>query len=156
MRKGTSRCLGSALILLLPALLLAGCVDGNGPSSLGNPLPNPKLILYVKPDGGFEVYVHGAVRERAYDRIEIIVDNVTRRVDEYAYASVSALASDAKRLRVTVEDGTERYVFTADLTLNLSANTADLRDHRAADTDVFETVKLPWSKIIAREETASS
>ncbi len=153
MWRGSFRTACAMALLVVPALALAGCTGSDGTVGLANPLPNPKVLLYEKPGVGFEMYVHGAVRERSYDRITVLLNNETLADVADTYASIVPVSLASFRLGILVVDGTTTYAFEGDVLINATAGTALIAEMPAGSTEAPEPqeVKLPWSKIVDRE-----
>lgn len=137
------------------AVALAGCTTQG--SEVNPNLLAPKLIVDVDVDGTPLVYVHSAFGERAYDVIEVRVDNETRGAEHYAYSLEEKLDSHDFFLEVDVRAGESRFDFAGRVVL-------DLADERAFVTVLDEkgewgdprASNLPYEGILDRRGGDSS
>lgn len=138
---------GVLVALLVSAGALAGCS-----AATTNPhLLAPKLVVHAHDDGNVTLYVHGAFREVAYDRIALSVENVTVATRQDAFSLETKVASAGFFIDVTTTLDSETYHLRA----RLDVDTDDKRlrvvalDERQA-WSAADTFVLPYERIIER------
>lgn len=141
-----------------PGLLLALVLVGAGPlagcTRAENVNPNllaPKLVLDVTLHGDPLVYVHSAFTERAYDRIELSLDNASRRTAQYAYSLEERLNVTGAFLEVNVRSGESRFKFrgTFDIGPDSERVRVTVLDEKGEWADP-RTFHLPFERILER------
>jgi hypothetical protein len=95
------------LAALLVAVAWSGCAGGEP----ANPIvAAPKLVIAPRDDGNVTVYIHSAFGERAYEWIELRIDNVTR-VNRTGTFSLEEAVPNGFYLEAQAEFGDALYQF---------------------------------------------
>lgn len=151
------------LWLLLPSLLVAGCLQPGAPQTAPpvttNPLP-PSLLLDRTPNGTLQVYVHAKQGNVRYDFINLTERNdfqpnltwVSRTTPhEAAYAVDVDLGAARANLTVDVVQGDARMTWSARVALNETARPATLRVETLEEHGVYATPRefpLPFERLL--------
>ena len=137
------------LALVMVAALTAGCVKDQPQAPL---LGNPKILLDRTEDNFTRVYVHSAFGERAYDRIEVRIDNATVAEDNDTYALVHKTERTAFALDVEARSPLANYTTT--VLVRMVEDGARVAITEGDGFDAFREVDLPWQKVVEEEEPA--
>lgn len=144
--------------VLLPLVLLAGglsgCMGGDEPA---NPnLLAPKVVFDVASDGSYVVFVHSAIGERRYDRLELLVDNETVAEREDAFSLEHRIGDLPAYVEVRTLSGTTQFHFRAGLQADPDSEEALAVSLVDADGDWAEPRRfsLPFERFLERPPAA--
>jgi hypothetical protein len=144
---------GGAILIVLLASALAGCVGGGGG---GNPnLLAPKLVVAPRADGNVTLFLHGAFREQSYDWMSISVDNATIANRSRVFSSELDVARSGFFVDVQAQTGTLRYESRARIDVDLPeerVRVSFLQDDEWGDARVFG---LPYEHVLDRPKVVS-
>lgn len=133
---------------LLGAALLAGCASGN-PNTLA-----PKLVVDAREAGGLTVFVHSAFGERAYDRLQVRLDNATTlgRVDAFSLEEPLDRSGFYLEVEATLETETYEVRGRVDLLPDGESVSVAFVDGEGRWADARE-FSLPFERILERRAT---
>lgn len=141
---------GIALAAALLAVPLAGCA-GAGGGGVNPALLSPKVVLDVRLDGVPVVFVHSAFGERAYDRIEVALDNGTARESILAYSLETPLNRSSFFLEVRVRAGESRFAMRGTVALDAERDRAEVALlSESGEWSAPRTFGLPYERILDR------
>lgn len=141
--------MGVALVLLVSAATLPGCLAGE---EQGSPnLRTPRLVVDGTPDNLTVLYVHAAfTNEHLYDDMRLRLDNATATYANHTYALTHKTNRTAFFLDVDVWDGADRFRYQARLRVNASADVLNVAawDARQSSLGPASNTTLPFKKVV--------